>query len=116
MSQLAADSFDSLVAKVRRLGKKPPDWRDRLMNKDKRWAGVAKAAIKVMDEMKGHGEGRPLASLQDHAFHAALESDDPAVKTAAFWLTDTRLRVEMFSAGMEKEFHRKRLVERGLMK
>lgn len=115
MSQLVADSFDTLVSKIRRL-KKQPDWFDRKMNQDKRWAQVSKHAIKVMDEMKSHGANKPLALLQDHAMEKALSSDDPAVHTVALWLTDTRIRVDLFSKGQEKELHRKRLVERGLMK
>jgi hypothetical protein len=85
------------------------------------WERVSKIMVGVLDEMKGHGVGKPLASLQELAMKEALKNDagkdkdSRAIHTVALWLTDTRILAEQYAEAKGDRL-RKIMERRGLLK
>lgn len=121
MSDLAADAFGTLVKKLGKLKKKQP-WQATVETwitplSDPGWAKVSPIVVGVLDEMRADGSKQPLAELQEIAFVAALKREAPPhVHTAALWLTDTRLRVELFRLDPADRDIRRSLELRGILK
>lgn len=110
MSSLVQEMLDKAVAKVERLPQ--PPWVDM---RDRAWARVSEAMVRVLNEAKKMGSGKPLAALQDLAFQRALEPEAPtALHTVALWLTNTRIVAERY-AQSKGPAERATLVARGLI-
>ena len=114
MSQAATeDMLRQACTKVGRLDE--PDWKSHQLQGDA-WGAVSKAMVKVLDELKGHGVGKPLSKLQELAFEQSLESPgDRSIQTVALWLTDSRLWLEKYIASKDAGL-REMLERRGLVK
>jgi hypothetical protein len=117
MSTVVADTLDGLIKRVSRL--KEPDWNAPELSGGT-WPKVSAAAIKALDEAKGHGVDRPLAALQEMAFHRAMKKDAHGkearpLHTVALWLTDTRIKVERYGE-TKSDYFRGVLERRGVLK
>lgn len=118
MSMVVQDALGKAVKKVAKL--KEPDWRASQLAGGT-WDKVSSIVVAALDEMKGHGVGKPLVALQELAFREALKTDAAKTKasrplhTVALWLTDTSYWVEQFVATKDAAI-KVLLEERGLIK
>jgi hypothetical protein len=118
MSTVVPDALRTAVKKVGKV--KKPDWGAYRLTGDL-WERVSKVMVGVLNEMKGHGIGKPLAALQELAFRESVKKDALKDKdswplhTVALWLTDTRILAEEYAKTKSAEL-KKVMVKRGLLK
>lgn len=119
MSAVVSDSLQKVVQKISK--GKQPDWNAYELVGEP-WERVSKIIVSELDEMKGHGVGRPLAALQEWAMKEALKADADksdkllmALHTTALWLTSARILAEQYAE--KKDNHTRKVMERlGLLK
>jgi len=118
MSTVVSDALRKVVGKVKK-GKKP-DWNSYQLQ-SAGWERISKIIVDALDEIKGHGVDRPLATLQELAFTESLKADSAENKktwplhTVALWLTNTRMLANQYTETKNDDL-KEVMKKRGLLK
>lgn len=111
---LVEDMLDRAVRAAGRT-KKQPDWHAQDLRSPE-WDKFSVAMVKVLDEARGHGLGKPLAKLQELAFECALvQVTNKPLQSVSLWLTDSRIWMERYTGTKDAEAARL-LERRGLLR
>lgn len=112
MGKLADDMLELAVKKAAKI---KPSLAGGIVGDD--WMAFGTAMIGVLDTMRDHGAKTPLADLQEAAFERSFEDKKKGVQAVAYWLTDTRIWADRYTASEKNDDEaRNVLQQRGLLK